>query len=218
MIRIEKSLWLEHTFVEVIFFTNLLSQPIAEFETLTPKEQDHFRQTQVFASEKIRLLGHFNQFSLTMKYDGTLGWLLQSQTKELPGVKTFDPYPNKYHSPMGFLKSCLGTPYVWGGLSREGIDCSGLSQLYYLQVLGHILPKNSHDQRRLGKEVDLSEISDHNLLFCHRHDGVGTHHVAIYYHHQIWHARRTGGVVTQTLSSFLALYRVESIKSIHFFA
>lgn len=61
-----------------------------------------------------------------------------------------------------YLMSWLGTPYIWGGQSRLGVDCSGLVQLY-LESIGldppgdqtaqalydHFLDK-SHEHRRFG--------------------------------------------------------------------
>ena len=51
---------------------------------------------------------------------------------------------------VDFARQFLGTPYVWGGKSREGVDCSGLVQLSY-QSVGVQLPRDSNQQVYVGK-------------------------------------------------------------------
>ncbi|MHB0911890.1 MAG: C40 family peptidase [Armatimonadota bacterium] len=58
----------------------------------------------------------------------------------------------------------LGTRYVWGGASRKGIDCSGLTQQLYAKE-GIKLPHNAKAQYKLGNPVSKSALLPGDLVF-----------------------------------------------------
>ena len=73
-------------------------------------------------------------------------------------------------------KKYLGTPYVWGGESDSGLDCSGLVQKTMRDVGVHV-PRTAAEQQRVGTPVDsLADAQPGDLLFF----GKPAHHVAIY--------------------------------------
>ena len=67
------------------------------------------------------------------------------------------------------------TPYLWGGRSQWGIDCSGFSQLIY-SCFGINLPRDAYQQAEIGETVDfISEIKMGDLAYFDNADGRITH-------------------------------------------
>lgn len=89
-------------------------------------------------------------------------------------------------------KEHLGTPYVWGGESPGGFDCSGLMQWTYGQF-GIDLPRVSSDQAKAGREVSAAQARPGDLVFF---DRPGVDHIGMYAGDGQWVvAPKTGDVV-----------------------
>jgi peptidoglycan DL-endopeptidase CwlO len=89
-------------------------------------------------------------------------------------------------------ESFLGVPYVWGGASRSGVDCSGLVMLAY-EAAGVDLPHYSGAQWDDTERVPLVDIQPGDLLF---YGYNGDEHVAMYVGHgEMIEAPETGEVV-----------------------
>lgn len=71
----------------------------------------------------------------------------------------------------------LDVPYVWGGMTGFGVDCSGLVYLAYRQ-LGIELPRDAHDQAEATALVEPELVKPGDLFFFAR-PGKSIHHVGI---------------------------------------
>ncbi len=111
---------------------------------------------------------------------------------------SYDVPPSKYTGVVGIAMQYLGVPYVWGGGSPSGFDCSGFVMYVYAQ-LGVSLPHNAAMQYGYGVPVAYDQLEAGDLVFFH---GLG--HVGIYIGgDQFIHAPHTGDVVKiSALSSY----------------
>jgi peptidoglycan DL-endopeptidase CwlO len=98
--------------------------------------------------------------------------------------------PSRYGGVVGIAMRYLGTPYVYGGASPSGFDCSGFIMYVYAQV-GVSLPHNAAAQYGYGTPVDRSQLQPGDLVFF---NGLG--HAGIYVGGGSFiHAPHTGDVV-----------------------
>ena len=99
--------------------------------------------------------------------------------------------PAKYGGVVAIAMQYLGVPYVWGGASPSGFDCSGLVMYVYAQV-GVSLPHNAAMQyNSVGVYVSRDQLQPGDLVFF---DGLG--HMGMYIGGgQFIHAPHTGDVV-----------------------
>ncbi len=74
--------------------------------------------------------------------------------------------------------SFLGVPYVWGGASRSGVDCSGLVMVAW-EAAGVSLLHSAADQYAESASVPLDQLEPGDLLFYDL-DGTGIDHVVMY--------------------------------------
>lgn len=97
---------------------------------------------------------------------------------------------------VGIAKKFLGVPYVWGGTSPSGFDCSGFVQ-YVMRQAGVNLPRISADQARAGKRISLKDLRVGDLVaWDNSSRNNGADHIAIYIGGgKIIHAPRPGSSV-----------------------
>ncbi len=113
------------------------------------------------------------------------------------------------------ITSWMGTPYRFGGTTREGIDCSGFTAKIY-EENGLILPRTAAEQWRVGDRVHRDDLVFGDLVFFAT-SGGSVSHVGIYQDHGSFvHAAVSKGVSVARLdddyyrNSFVGARRVQN--------
>lgn len=79
---------------------------------------------------------------------------------------------------MNYAMEYLNTPYLWGGRSPFGIDCSGFAQIVY-KLCGYTLPRDAYQQAEHGFDVPFVETSEPGDLAFFDNDEGRINHVGI---------------------------------------
>lgn len=74
------------------------------------------------------------------------------------------PEDNRVYNITSYAREFEGTPYKYGGTTREGMDCSGLVYTSFLQE-NVPLPRSSKDMAQKGERLSLVEVNIGDLLF-----------------------------------------------------
>ena len=97
-------------------------------------------------------------------------------------------------------KKWAKTPYRSGGMSRKGVDCSGLVRMIFSQQFGIELPRTVKHQVRMGQKITKKNIQPGNLVFFKT--GARSRHVGIYLgNHEFLHASAKMGVIVSSLKN-----------------
>ncbi len=75
------------------------------------------------------------------------------------------------HKVINEAKKCLGVPYLWGGITPAGFDCSGFVRQVFAQFNIYV-PRDTKDQIKAGCEVPRNSIKAGDLVFFKRHVGI----------------------------------------------
>ncbi|RKD14397.1 glycoside hydrolase [Pelobium manganitolerans] len=114
-----------------------------------------------------------------------------------------------------FINDWEGTRYQFGGLSKKGVDCSGLVYLIYRDVYGREIPRMTSQQVQVIKRKYESQLREGDLVFFD-YDGKKFSHVGLYLQNGYYvHASTRKGVIIEKLRNpytYKYFYRGGTVK------
>lgn len=138
----------------------------------------------VVAGDRLRLLGHKGKFYRVAYPDGRQGYLPKADAMPLDRWRR--QLDNSAEAILRTAHRLMGVPYMWGGTSPKGVDCSGFVRTVLL-MHDIIIPRNASQQAREGDRFEIGDFSDlqpGDLLFFGRQSLFGMPervvHVAFY--------------------------------------
>lgn len=123
-------------------------------------------------------------------------------TQEVGSAAVYDkpatPAPANVGSAVGIAQQYLGVPYVWGGTTPAGFDCSGLTSYVYSQ-LGYSIPRTAAAQYGATTRVSRANAQPGDLVFFNQTGSID--HVGIYMGGGQFIGAQSKGVAVASLDS-----------------
>lgn len=154
-------------------------------------------------SEKMTVLGIYKDW-YKVSYNGTTGYVYSDYFALNGGVSGITPNSAVSNTPVVTMgdtivataKKYIGTPYVWGGSSTSGFDCSGFVNYVYKEN-GYAINRTAASIYTNGVAVDRSALQSGDAICFSTNAGSGIGHVGIYIgDNQFIHSSSSSGCVT----------------------
>lgn len=116
-----------------------------------------------------------------------------------------------------FINYWIGRPYIYGGTTIKGIDCSAFAQKFYKDVFDVQIPRTALTQFKSSTKVDKNEINLYDLIFFLSDSSPSGWHVAVYLGNNLMvhAANRKRGVVIDQLTNGL-IKKIYAIGSFNY--
>ncbi len=99
----------------------------------------------------LKLIDENSNYYEVMYPDGRIAWVKKSESMKYSSFISLEK--NDTEKLIMNAKKLLGIPYLWGGTSSKGFDCSGLTKTLYF-MNGLVIPRDASQQINIGYTVD----------------------------------------------------------------
>lgn len=100
-----------------------------------------------------------------------------------------------------FIIDWYGTPYKYGGMNEDGIDCSGFTNILYKEIYKIQLPRTSKDIAENVKRKYTNDLKEGDLVFFSFGSTGTVNHIGVYLHNNKFvHASTSKGVIISNLT------------------
>ncbi len=120
----------------------------------------------------MRFAGRKGKWAKVMLPSGKTGYVPSKELKEHKGFMSIAMgegnsetiSPETTEAIIAEAEKLVGVPYLWGGMSAKGVDCSGLVRISHI-MNGILLPRNASQQIKCGDRVELDQLQRGDLVF-----------------------------------------------------
>jgi hypothetical protein len=130
------------------------------------KDNELETQGDLVLGSLLKLTGKDEKYFEVAYPDGRIGYVRRDEAEVyLDWLDELNPSPDRLEL---YARSLLGSPYLWGGTSSKGMDCSGFTKTAF-RMNGLIIPRDASQQITAGKDVDpdldLDSLVKGDLMF-----------------------------------------------------